>query len=562
MADAKTVLPALALALLWALPAGAQAPGPVTARAAVAHDTSPPLAQLIAQAPPPLSRQQRLARRAKFLAQFRARYAARHHGEAPHGPPPPPPPTVPPPVSAAAAAIEQTQPGARPAPRLVTSFTGLGIGFRGPRGAGYFRNPSDNSLAVGPRDIIQTVNSQMAVFTKTGRVLYGPVPTKTLFTGFPGPCGVTGFGDVVVRYDQLAGRWVFVLPIFRRIPAPTPAPYGVCMAVSVTGNPLGRYYRYQFPRALFPDYPRLGVWPNGYYLGTSSGDTVIQKHACVADRAAMLRGQPAAEQCAIINGSNFLNPADIEGRATPPPGEPEVFLAAGGTQLRHIFRADTIHYYRFYVNWQHPARSRVTGPFKVAVAPYHYLCNGQLTSCVPQPGVKRRLDAQGDKLMQPVVYRRLGHRQMLLASQSVNTKGGGGGVRWYEFQMDRRGRLQLRQQGTYAPDGGFRWMPSIGMDRRGDIAVGYSYGGAKHFAGQRVAAQMANGPQDRLTLREAVLARGGAAQARTVRWEDYTTMDVDPSDGCTFWYVGDYLRAGAQRYSTKIGAFRLPGCGG
>ncbi|MGH9535776.1 MAG: hypothetical protein ACRD2E_13075 [Terriglobales bacterium] len=573
MTGAKTIALALGLALplftaacghgqhprASAAAAAPLVPGPVTAHAAVAHDTSAPLATLIAQAPPPLSRKAMLARRAKFIAAFRARYAAKHHGEMPHWPPPPPPPVAPPPVSAAAAAVEQTEPGPRPSARLAASFAGLGVGFRGPRGSARVRNPSDNSLAVGPRDIIQTVNTQLAIFTKKGRVLYGPVPTKALFAGFPGPCGATGFGDVVVRYDQLADRWVFVLPIFRKIKLPTPAPYGICMAVSASGNPLGRYYRYQFPRALFPDYPRLGVWPSGYYLGTSSGDTVIQKHACVVDRAAMLQGAPASEQCAIINGSNFLNPADIEGYQTPPAGEPEVFLAAGGTQLRKIFHGDTIHYYRFYANWTNPTLSRVTGPFKVAVAPYHYLCNGQLTSCVPQPGAQRRLDAQGDKLMQPVVYRRFGKRQVVLAAQSVNTVGGGGGVRWYEFQLAGGGKLRLMQQSTYAPGGGFRWMPSIGMDRAGDIAVGYSYGGAKHFAGQRIAARLANSPKDQLTLKETILAPGHAAQTDTLRWEDYATMDVAPN-GCTFWYVGDYLRAGAKNYSTRIGAIQLPGC--
>lgn len=534
-------------------------PGPVTVQAAVAHDTSAPLAQLIAQAPPPLSRQAMQARRAKYIAMFRARYAAKHHGKMPHWPPPPPKHAIPPPVTGEAAAIEQTRPGPRPAARLVADFTGLGFGFRGPRGTGYFHNPSDNSLAVGPRDIIQTVNSELAIFNQHGKVLYGPVPTKTLFSGFPGPCGVTDFGDVVVRYDQLADRWVFVLPIFRKIKPPTPAPYGMCFAVSATSNPLGRYYRYQFPRALFPDYPRLGVWPNGYYLGTSSGDHVIQKHACVVDRAAMLRGAPASEQCSIINGSNFLNPADIEGYQTPPAGEPELFLAAGGTQLKKDFHGHTVHYYRFHANWKNPARSRVTGPFKVAVAPYHYLCNGQLTSCVPQPGVKTRLDAQGDKLMQPVVYRRFGKRQVVLAVQSVNTAGGGGGVRWYEFRLQRPGRLRLLQQSTYAPDGGFRWMGSIGMDRKGDIALGYSFGGAKHFAGQRITAQLAGSPKDEMTLKGTILARGQAAQTNTLRWEDYTTMDVAPN-GCTFWYVGDYLRAHAKNYSTRIGAIQLPGC--
>jgi hypothetical protein len=35
---------------------------------------------------------------------------------------------------------------------------------------------------------------------------------------------------------------------------------------------------------------------------------------------------------------------------------------------------------------------------------------------------------------------------------------------------------------------------------------------------------------------------------------------MDPSDDCTVWYVGDYLKARQERYSTRIGAFRVPGC--
>ena len=88
-------------------------------------------------------------------------------------------------VSQSAASVEQTTPGTKPPPEIVASFDGLGEGFEGPQGTARFRNPSDNSLAVGPDHIVQTVNSRMAVFTKKGRrfdttgvVLYGPVPTN------------------------------------------------------------------------------------------------------------------------------------------------------------------------------------------------------------------------------------------------------------------------------------------------------------------------------------------------------------------------------------------------
>lgn len=526
-----------------------------------------------------------------------------------------------------AADVEQTTPGTRASAELVASFDGLGASFRGPQGSATLRNPSDNSLAVGPNHVVQTVNTRMAVFTKrgerfdsTGRVLYGPVPTNNVFRGFGGPCEEKNNGDAVVRYDQLAQRWLVVMPIFSRVrkgerhaPAPTasegarasevgqegqpgaeqtlyqppapppaattpaaPAPpstaprapvvpdtqgvYGMCYAISTSDSPLGSYYRYEFIRPLFPDYPRPAVWPDGYYVPSSTGDDVIQKHACVVERARLLEGAPASEQCVIIDDVNFLNNVDLDGTTLPPPGAPNVMLAAGGTQLRKDFDDDGIYAWSFHVDWKDPSKTKVSGPVKIAVAPYHYLCDGQLTTCVPQPGTERRLDAQGDKLMARVVYRRIGARESTVAVHSVNTAAGAGGVRWYEFRMGPARRLQLHQQGTYAPDSSYRWMASPAMDRVGNIGIGYSFGGTPHFAGQRFAARLANDPKGKLTLRETVLVEGAGAQENTLRWEDYTQTAMDPSDDCTVWYVGDYLRAGDANYSTRIGAFRMPGC--
>ena len=517
-----------------------------------------------------------------------------------------------------AAKVQQTSQGTRPGAMLAESFDGLGVGFEGPHGTATVRNPSDNSLAVGPNHVFQIVNTRMAIFTKkgkqyaqTGKVLYGPVPTNTLFKGFGGACEATNNGDAVVRYDQLADRWLVVMPTFRRgpvrpdqpqpgrsgdpaqvsvpgkkdqpgqavrlfsppaqlnqppqprgqPPAPGPqGPYSMCYAISVGPDPFGPYYRYEFLRALFPDYPRPAIWPDGYYIPTSTGDEVIQKHACVADRAKMLKGEPASEQCVIIDGVNFLNNADLDGKTLPPRGAPNIMMAAGGTQLKKIMEDDGIFVWKFHVDWNNPANTKVTGPEKIAVAPYHYLCDGQLTNCVPQPGTDRRLDAQGDKIMARLVYRKIGKRESIVAVHSVNTSAGGGGMRWYEFRIRKDRSVRLYQQGTYAPDGFYRWMASPAIDRRGNIGIGYSFGGTPNFAGQRFAARLRNDPPGQLTLGEIVLVEGEAAQTNTLRWEDYTQTAMDPSDDCTIWYVGDYFKKGATNYSSRIGAFRVPGC--
>jgi hypothetical protein len=555
---------------------------------------------------------------------------------------PPPIPVIS--VPAGSAAVEQTKGGDEAAARLVESFDGLGAGFVGPQGTGNSGNPSDNSLAVGPNHIMQTVNGfGMAIYTKkgmrydtTGTVLYGPVNVRNVFRGFTGNCEARSSGDVVVRYDQLADRWLVVMPLFSRGRArddqPTPqtpgdgarrsvpgvegqpgkaealfqplppsveprgagattqrggagapgqppgagraeqpqGPYSMCYAVSTSPDPLGSYYRYEFLRHYFPDYPRPAVWPDGYYVPTSTSDNRIsqtvatQKHACVAERAKMLRGEPASEQCVIIENVNFLNNADMDGKATPPTGAPNIMVAAGGRQLDRIFEDSILNVWQFHVDWKDPSKTSVTGPQAIPVAPYRYLCDGQLTNCVPQADSQRRLDAQGDKIMARVVYRRIGAQESLVAVHSVNTAANAGGVRWYELRVGKNRAVSLHQQATYAPDALFRWLASPAIDRFGNIGIGYSYGGPDTYPGQRFAGRRPNDPKGQLTMKEALLVAGEAPDGRPgpggQRWEDYAQTAVDPSDDCTIWYVGDYVKKGGTSYTTKIGAFRMPGC--
>jgi hypothetical protein len=301
----------------------------------------------------------------------------------------------------------------------------------------------------------------------------------------------------------------------------------------------------------------VAVWPDGYYVATSTSDYIIQKHAYVAEREKMLKGEDATEQGVVIDDVNFLNNADLDGKQLPPAGAPNIMMAAGGAQLKKILEDSVIYVWKFYVNWDDPSKTRLDGPEKIPVAPYQYMGGGQLTSAVPQPGTDRRLDAQGDKIMSRLVYRRIGNRESIVAVHSVNTSAGGGGVRWYEFRLDAERNVKLYQQGTYAPGGFYRWMASPAIDAMGNIGIGYSFGGTPYFPGQRFAGRLSNDPLGILTLHEVVLAEGEAAQTNTLRWEDYAQTAIDPSDDRTIWYVGDYLKKGAASYSSRIGAFRI-----
>ncbi|WP_028063246.1 hypothetical protein [Solirubrobacter soli] len=305
----------------------------------------------------------------------------------------------------------------------------------------------------------------------------GTVTTTTQGRSGIGQGACTNSGDGHIRYDQLAKRWLFTTPSFTRVGGL----YAMCHAVSVGTDPAGPFYRYVFRRSLFPDYPRVAVWPDAYYNATSTGDNVIEKHACAVDRLRMLQGLDATEQCIIVPAVSFMEPADLDGSELPPAGAPEHYFAAGGYQLRSIFEDDGLYTYKFHVDFADPSKTTFTGPVKVGVSPYHFLCDGQLTQCVPQPGSTTRLDSQGDKIMHRVVYRRRGDVESIAMLHSINTSVGAGGERWYELRLDGSRQPYLYQQSTYAPDNHYRWLGSPGIDRDGDIALAFSYGGGPYI---------------------------------------------------------------------------------
>ena len=153
----------------------------------------------------------------------------------------------------------------------------------------------------------------------------------------------------------------------------------------------------------------------------------------------------------------------------------------------------------------------------------------------------------------------------MVTNQSVQATPGMAGVRWYEIRRSND-RYSLFQQGTYAPgDGIHRWMGSIAMDKKGNIGLGYSVSNATTvYPGIRFTGRLKRDPLGQMTLGEGVIIDGTGSQRSTgSRWGDYTTLNIDPTDDCTFWYVNEYIQTtGPSNWQTRIASFRLPGCGG
>lgn len=411
--------------------------------------------------------------------------------------------------------------------------------------------PPDPSGDVGPNHYVQMVNSSIQIFDKNGNTLYGPANSNTIWSGFGGACETRNDGDPVVLYDQLADR--FLVSQFTSV-----NPYGECIAISQSGDPTGPWHRYffQFSTTVFYDYPHLGVWPDGYYMGANRFTSLYQGPAAVVfDRAKMLQGQPATYQAFnVSNTYGTLLPSDLDGSRLPPAGAPNVFAAKGNNAL---------YLWKFSVNWTTPSSSTFSGPTTLTTAAFNNLCTGS-RSCVPQPGTSVGLDGIGDRLMFRLAYRNMGTHEALVATHSVNALSSGtqAGVRWYEIR-NPAGAPSIYQQGTYAPDATHRWMPSIAMDGAGNIAMVYSASSSSVYPSIRYTGRLASDTLGQMPQGETTLIAGSGSQTGTgSRWGDYAQMAVDPTDDCTFWMTHEYMpTTGTAPWTTRIGAFKFDACG-
>jgi hypothetical protein len=411
---------------------------------------------------------------------------------------------------------------------------------------------------------VQWVNLRYAVYNLTrdasnnitafNLVSGFPKQGNVLWQGFGGRCQSDNDGDPIVQYDQLADRWI--LTQF----AVSSTPYTQCVAVSTSPDPTGTYFRYAFSYSRsFNDYPKMGVWPDAYYITYNmfrNGSSFQGNTVCALERAQMLVGGVARQACASTSTSHHsLEPADLEGSVLPPAGSPNFLMS---------ITTSAVNFWRFAVNWG-AGTGTLTGPTAVSgVAAFSRACGGG--TCIPQPGTTNRLDSLADRLMYRLSYRNLGTREALVINHSV-TSGTGVGIRWYELtnavgQTLASAAPVLRQQGTFAPSNDFRWMGSAAIDQTGGIAIGYNISNATTIVPSIRYAY--RGPLDPLgTLgNETTIQNGLGIQTSTLtRWGDYSTISVDPVDGCTMVFTTQYQPAnGNFNWTTYIHSFKLSTC--
>lgn len=420
--------------------------------------------------------------------------------------------------------------------------------------------PPDTNGDVGPNHYVQSVNSSFAVWNKSGTLLFGPADLSILWSDIPGPWAGRNDGDPIVLYDQLADRWLisqFSLPTFPN------GPFYELIAVSTTGNPLGSYNRYIYSFTDMPDYPKIGVWPDGYYMSlnyfTSGSLSWGGAGALVMERDSMLLGKPARLIGFRFSASDLewsLLPGDADGNILPPSGSLNNFFmhvdgnAYGGAD-RLMFRSCSI-------NWVNPGSSTMSAQTNLNVNSFdENMCNYS-RNCIPQQGTTRRLDAISDKLMHRIQYRNFGTHQTLVACHTVDVGSDRAGIRWYELRNTGSG-WTVHQQGTYSPGTEHRWMGSIAMDGNGNIALGYSISSSTMYPSLRYTGRVFSDPLGTMTFAEQTIINGSGNQTGTAsRWGDYSMMSIDPVDDATFWYTNEYIQtSGVANWRTRIASFQL-----
>lgn len=471
--------------------------------------------------------------------------------------------------------VEQRTPGP-PA-----SFT-IGLTVLGVDNVNHIQ-PPDTNAAVGDTQIVEWVNFSYAVYDKsTGALETGPIDGNLLWQALGGDCYNENDGDIIAQWDKVNHRWLLAQNYFDEDNDDNP-PYAACVAVSTSADAAGTYYEYEFPLGNnFPDYPKWGMWPTGYFqtqnaYDLNSGGNFVGAYVCAYNSVKLIVGDQTAEQICFQTTSNdySLLPGDIDSPIPPPATQDEFLIGSYDVDPDQ----DHLYLYSMHPDYANPSQSTFDGAGlgdPITVPTYTPLCPSLTAPCIPQNGFPGLLDSLGDRLMYRFAYwddgplSNVGTHATRIPAQHwyvnhvVAASSGQAGVRWYEFRAPVRtvtiSNLSLFQSGTFAPDSNYRWMASIAQDKMGDIALGYSLASSTVYDSIAATGRVPTDPLGQMEA-EVVLASGTGTQGGGSRWGDYSSIAIDGADGCTFWYSQEYYTVpDSSDWQTQLTSFKFSGC--
>jgi len=422
--------------------------------------------------------------------------------------------------------------------------------------------PDDNG-DVSPDHYIQTANSSEGayyeIFDKDGVTIFGPESCQDFWT----PFNANGLGDPVVLWDQEASRWVITELSFDFT--------SMLIAISETDDPLGSWYVYEFQSPFgLPDYPKYGIWSDGYYVTTNEyitdGDLSNHIPIYIMERDKMLNGDTDVEVQMVgipkfqESTSDFFvfqtaTPANWEGTTLPP--------ADSGFPVVRIYDdawdggVDQVELWEIVVDWDDENNTVISGPNEMPTAAFDSnLCDGDIFNCI-QESDGSFVSALQQIVMNRVTYRNFTSYESIVMTFSVNVdqQEKRAGVRWCELRRTPGADWSLYQEGTVSNETNHIFMPTIGMDASGSIALGYSEMGPDKFLSLSFTGRRSSDELGEMTVEPYEIATGQSYHDGN-RWGDYASMSVDPVDGRTFWFSGEYTKED-NIWGTKIATFQI-----
>ena len=423
---------------------------------------------------------------------------------------------------------------------------------------------ADPNGDIGKDHYVQTVNSSIAVFNRQGEMIFGPVAYQSIFDDFPGPWNEINWCDPVIIYDHMAERWAFTTMsldvgqgyMFEMV------------AVSVTSDPMGEYFCYAYQFENINDYPKMSVWPNGYYITYNMFSTswnYLYSAVTAVDREAMLAGEPDVPliqfHVPVPNGLTFRRtPLTADFNGSIPPEEDACPVFVPEYAITGFPWPVKVNMFTLTPDWANPAMSTFDSIAQFeGEGTYPVLGLGN----APQPGYFYGVETVHFYPMYPLHYRNLGNYEVMAACQTL-FDGIKFYIRWYELRREDAG-WYLHQVGNYAPDSASRYMPSISVNGKGDLAMGYTKSSLEINPSIWLTGRRQNDPPGTMSFGEIELFKGlnyvnnySAANGRN-RWGDYASMMVDPLDDTTFWFTSMYPLANTNtgNWSTRIIALTL-----